>query len=179
MTVSRTYFESHRSCRARDGSFLGGDECPPRHCVTSGAATSPSASSPVAPKAMSSASTTTAPSRPSTDLGAKVDYIFSGWSSEKMIQQLREAIGAKPNGTAMMGHPGNAAIMPLAEEASNAVSRGCGQECSRTMSRRSAAATSACRTAGHGPGRGSLSPLACWRRGDRDERLVADRARRT
>ncbi len=54
------------------------------------------------------------------DLGAKVDYIFSGWSSEKMIQQLREAIGAKPNGIAMMGHPGNAAIMPLAEEASNA-----------------------------------------------------------
>ena len=53
------------------------------------------------------------------DLGAKVDYIFSGWSSEKMIQQLREAIGAKPNGIAMMGHPGNAAIMPLAEEASD------------------------------------------------------------
>jgi simple sugar transport system substrate-binding protein len=54
------------------------------------------------------------------DLGAKVDYIFSGWSSEKMTQQLREAIGAKPNGIAMMGHPGNAAIMPLAEEASRA-----------------------------------------------------------
>lgn len=54
------------------------------------------------------------------DLGAKVDYIFSGWSSEKMTQQLREAVGAKPNGIAMMGHPGNAAIMPLAEEAYNA-----------------------------------------------------------
>jgi simple sugar transport system substrate-binding protein len=54
------------------------------------------------------------------DLGAKVDYIFSGWSSEKMTQQLREAIGAKPAGIAMMGHPGNAAIMPLAEEASKA-----------------------------------------------------------
>jgi simple sugar transport system substrate-binding protein len=54
------------------------------------------------------------------DLGVKVDYVFSGWSSEKMTQQLREAIGAKPGGIAMMGHPGNSAIMPLAEEAYNA-----------------------------------------------------------
>jgi simple sugar transport system substrate-binding protein len=54
------------------------------------------------------------------DTGAQVDYVFSGWSSEKMIQQLREAIGAAPNGIAMMGHPGNAAIMPLAEEAAAA-----------------------------------------------------------
>lgn len=54
------------------------------------------------------------------DTGAKVDYVFSGWSSEKMIQQLREAIGASPDGIAMMGHPGNAAIMPLAEEAAAA-----------------------------------------------------------
>lgn len=54
------------------------------------------------------------------DLGAKVDYVFSGWSSEKMVQQLREAIAANPKGIAMMGHPGNAAIMPLAEEASKA-----------------------------------------------------------
>ena len=54
------------------------------------------------------------------DLGANVDYVFSGWSSERMIQQLREAIAAKPDGIAMMGHPGNAAIMPLAQEASAA-----------------------------------------------------------
>jgi simple sugar transport system substrate-binding protein len=54
------------------------------------------------------------------DTGAKVDYMFSGWSSEKMIQQLREAVGAGPDGIAMMGHPGNAAIMPLAQEASAA-----------------------------------------------------------
>lgn len=54
------------------------------------------------------------------DLGATIDYVFSGWSSEKMIQQLREAIAAKPDGIAMMGHPGNAAIMPLAEEAAAA-----------------------------------------------------------
>ena len=54
------------------------------------------------------------------DLGPKVDYVFSGWDVEKMVQQLREAIAVKPNGIAMMGHPGDAAIMPLAEQASKA-----------------------------------------------------------
>jgi len=51
------------------------------------------------------------------DLGCKVDYVFSGWSAEKMTQQLREAIAAKPNGISMMGHPGDTALMPLVEEA--------------------------------------------------------------
>jgi simple sugar transport system substrate-binding protein len=51
------------------------------------------------------------------DFGPRIDYIFSGWDVEKMVQQLREAIAAKPDGVAMMGHPGDAAIMPLAEEA--------------------------------------------------------------
>ena len=54
------------------------------------------------------------------DLGAKVDYVFSGWNPEKMIQQLREAVAAKPNGISMMGHPGDAAVMPLAEQAAAA-----------------------------------------------------------
>ncbi len=54
------------------------------------------------------------------DLGPTVDYIFSGWDVEKMTQQLREAVAARPNGIAMMGHPGDAAIMPLAEEAAKA-----------------------------------------------------------
>jgi simple sugar transport system substrate-binding protein len=52
------------------------------------------------------------------DTGAQVDYVFSGWAVEKMVQQLREAVAAKPNGIAMMGHPGDDSIMPLAEEAS-------------------------------------------------------------
>ena len=51
------------------------------------------------------------------DLGANVEYVFSGWKAETMVQQLREAIAAKPDGIAMMGHPGEAAIMPLAEQA--------------------------------------------------------------
>jgi simple sugar transport system substrate-binding protein len=54
------------------------------------------------------------------DLGAHIDYVFSGWNSERMIQQLREAVAANPDGIAMMGHPGNAAIMPLAGEAAAA-----------------------------------------------------------
>ena len=54
------------------------------------------------------------------DLGPKVDYVFSAWSVERMVQQLREAIAARPDGIAMMGHPGDAALMPLAEEASRA-----------------------------------------------------------
>ncbi len=51
------------------------------------------------------------------DLGANVEYLFSGWKAETMVQQLREAIAAKPDGIAMMGHPGEAAVMPLAEQA--------------------------------------------------------------
>ena len=52
------------------------------------------------------------------DTGADVEYVFSGWAIEKMVQQLREAVAAKPAGIAMMGHPGDASIMPLAEQAS-------------------------------------------------------------
>ncbi len=54
------------------------------------------------------------------DLGPTVEYVFSGWNTDRMIQQLREAIAAQPDGIAMMGHPGDAAIMPLAEEAAAA-----------------------------------------------------------
>ena len=51
------------------------------------------------------------------DLGPTVEYVFSGWDVERMTQQLREAIAAQPDGIAMMGHPGDTAIMPMAEEA--------------------------------------------------------------
>jgi simple sugar transport system substrate-binding protein len=54
------------------------------------------------------------------DLGPTIDYIFSGWDPERMVQQLREAVAVRPDGIAMMGHAGDAAIMPLAEEASKA-----------------------------------------------------------
>ncbi len=54
------------------------------------------------------------------DLGPKVEYVFSGWQPEKMLAQLRDAIASKPDGIAMMGHAGDDAIMPLAEQASKA-----------------------------------------------------------
>lgn len=54
------------------------------------------------------------------DTGAQVEYVFSGWSVEKMISQLREAIAKRPDGIAMMGHAGDDAIMTLAKEASEA-----------------------------------------------------------
>jgi simple sugar transport system substrate-binding protein len=54
------------------------------------------------------------------DTGAQVDYVFSGWQQEKMTQQLREAVAAHPDGIAMMGHPGEAAILPLAQAAAKA-----------------------------------------------------------
>lgn len=53
-------------------------------------------------------------------MGCKVEYVFSGWSCEKMTQQLREAIATKPDGIAMQGHPGEAALMPLFKEAQDA-----------------------------------------------------------
>src|SRR5262245_12907563 len=38
------------------------------------------------------------------DLGPKVDFVFSNWTPDTMISQLRDAIAAKPDGIAMMGH---------------------------------------------------------------------------
>jgi simple sugar transport system substrate-binding protein len=54
------------------------------------------------------------------DLGPKVEYVFSGWQPEKMVAQLRDAVAVKPDGIAMMGHAGDDAIMPLAEQANKA-----------------------------------------------------------
>lgn len=51
------------------------------------------------------------------DLGPEVDYVFSGWDTQLMLNQLRETIAAEPDGIAFMGHPGDEAVMPLAEEA--------------------------------------------------------------
>ena len=50
------------------------------------------------------------------DTGANVEYLFSDWNPEKMVQQLREAVAAKPDGIAMMGHTGDDAIINIVEE---------------------------------------------------------------
>jgi simple sugar transport system substrate-binding protein len=51
------------------------------------------------------------------DLGCKVDYVWSGWDPQKMIQQFREAVATKPDGIAVMGHPGDEAFDPLIDDA--------------------------------------------------------------
>src|SRR5207244_11625265 len=51
------------------------------------------------------------------DLGPRVQYVFSDWDPQKMIQQFKEAAATKPDGIAVMGHPGDAAFDPLIEDA--------------------------------------------------------------
>jgi simple sugar transport system substrate-binding protein len=51
------------------------------------------------------------------DLGPKVDYVFSDWAVQKMIQQFKEVAATKPDGIAVMGHPGDEAFDPLIIEA--------------------------------------------------------------
>jgi simple sugar transport system substrate-binding protein len=51
------------------------------------------------------------------DLGCKVDYVWSDWDPQKMIQQFREAVAMKPDGIAVMGHPGDEAFGPLIKDA--------------------------------------------------------------
>ena len=51
------------------------------------------------------------------DLGCKVDYVWSDWNPEKMIAQFKEAIAARPDGIAIMGHPGQDAFEPLVDQA--------------------------------------------------------------
>lgn len=51
------------------------------------------------------------------DLGPSVTYVFSDWDPQKMIQQFQEAVATKPDGIAVMGHPGDDAFDPLIQEA--------------------------------------------------------------
>ncbi len=51
------------------------------------------------------------------DLGCSVEYVFSQWQPDKMIEQFRDAIAKKPDGIAIMGHPGDTALSPLIDEA--------------------------------------------------------------
>jgi simple sugar transport system substrate-binding protein len=51
------------------------------------------------------------------DLGADVEYVWSDWDPQKMVQQFSEAMATSPDGIAIMGHPGEDAFEPLVEEA--------------------------------------------------------------
>ena len=51
------------------------------------------------------------------DTGADVQYLWYDWDPAKMITQLTQAEATKPNGIAVMGHPGDTAFDPLIDEA--------------------------------------------------------------
>jgi simple sugar transport system substrate-binding protein len=52
--------------------------------------------------------------------GCHVDYVWSDWNPQKMVQQLSEAIARKPTGISIMGHPGEEALGPLIDQAEKA-----------------------------------------------------------
>jgi len=51
------------------------------------------------------------------DLGPQVSYVFSDWDPQKMVQQFQEAAATKPDGIAVMGHPGDESFDSLIEDA--------------------------------------------------------------
>ena len=51
------------------------------------------------------------------DTGATVEIVYSDWDFDRMVTQFREAVSQRPDGIAMMGHPGDDALMPIAAEA--------------------------------------------------------------
>jgi len=51
------------------------------------------------------------------DLGCKVEYVWSDWLPDKMVAQFKDAVARRPDGIAIMGHPGVAAFAPLVDEA--------------------------------------------------------------
>jgi simple sugar transport system substrate-binding protein len=51
------------------------------------------------------------------DTGANVQYVWSDWLPDKMITQFQQAAATKPDGIAIMGHPGDTAFDPLIDAA--------------------------------------------------------------
>ncbi len=50
-------------------------------------------------------------------LGPDVTYQWSDWDPNKMITQFQQAVATKPDGIAIMGHPGDAAFDTLIDQA--------------------------------------------------------------
>jgi simple sugar transport system substrate-binding protein len=51
------------------------------------------------------------------DTGADVQYLWSNWDPATMISQFQQAVATKPDGIAIMGHPGDTAFDPLIDDA--------------------------------------------------------------
>ena len=50
-------------------------------------------------------------------LGADVTYVWSDWDPQNMITQFQQALATKPDGIAVMGHPGDNAFDSLIDQA--------------------------------------------------------------
>lgn len=51
------------------------------------------------------------------DLGVELRLVYSDWQPQKMIENFKQAVAAKPTGIVVMGHPGDSAYQPLIADA--------------------------------------------------------------
>ncbi len=51
------------------------------------------------------------------DLGPNTQYVWSDWLPDKMVTQFSQAMATKPDGIAIMGHPGDDAFKPVVDQA--------------------------------------------------------------
>jgi len=54
------------------------------------------------------------------DMGCDLRLLYSDWNPEKMIQNFKTALAARPDGIVIMGHPGDDAYAPFVKEALDA-----------------------------------------------------------
>ncbi|RJQ51581.1 MAG: hypothetical protein C4530_19910 [Desulfobacteraceae bacterium] len=54
------------------------------------------------------------------DMGCDVKCLYSDWNPEKMIENFKTALAARPDGIVVMGHPGDDAYAPFIKEAVDA-----------------------------------------------------------
>jgi simple sugar transport system substrate-binding protein len=51
------------------------------------------------------------------DLGVNTQYVWSDWQPDKMISQFRQVLAIRPDGIAIMGHPGDEVFKPFIDQA--------------------------------------------------------------
>ncbi|KMV28784.1 lipoprotein [Photobacterium swingsii] len=51
------------------------------------------------------------------DLSVDLRVVYSDWQPQKMVENFKQALAAKPTGIIVMGHPGDSAFEPLVDEA--------------------------------------------------------------
>ncbi len=54
------------------------------------------------------------------DMGCSLKLLYSDWNPEKMIENFKTAVAARPDGIVIMGHPGDDAYAPFVKEAMEA-----------------------------------------------------------